>query len=385
MFLRNYDLLLSIYKMANVCLSILNKNACKVIYINYITSYYFYGTEFWSTPTYICLYVCVSVVLRVCMCVFEFTPVSSFPPPCEPWIHESSIVFSLLHLLRSSASSAQEIHGSRLESWSHNDPPPSAHLPSAVPPAAASPPSRAVAVAAGVAVHSDGNSIGGPWNGYCCCCCCWGDTTVCALDSHEIPPVSWWLHFPRTAKMTLILESSDICTWSRAANWSRTNVRMSYMSWVYNAIEHRRENPFNELFFSLLELGEQLSELTLARAINVLTEYITELAAVHREFSFNFSIQKTKAPLSDATSQAPRPSLPAQARPPTHSAFMLSHILTVLWGGIVFVSFIFVYNVHTHTHTGTHTRVCVHMSSWTWVCVRVNLRIYIYVSASVWN
>lgn len=56
--------------LSYVCLSILNKNACKVIYINYITSYYFYGTEFWSTRTYTCVYVCVSVVLRVCMCVF---------------------------------------------------------------------------------------------------------------------------------------------------------------------------------------------------------------------------------------------------------------------------------------------------------------------------
>lgn len=55
--------------LSYVCLSILNKNACKVIYINYITSYYFYGTEFWSTHTHICVHVCVSVVLRVCMCV----------------------------------------------------------------------------------------------------------------------------------------------------------------------------------------------------------------------------------------------------------------------------------------------------------------------------
>lgn len=154
------------------------------------------------------------------------------------------------------------------------------------------------------------------------------------------------------------------------------------MSWIYNAIEHRRENPFNELF-GLFELGEQLSELTLTRAINVLTEYITELAAVHREFSFNFSIQKTKAPLRRDQSSPPSHLPPAQARPPTHSAFMLSHILTVLWGGIVFVSFIFVYNVHTHTHSHTHTCLCAYVFLNVSVCVCVNLRIYIYVSASV--
>lgn len=156
------------------------------------------------------------------------------------------------------------------------------------------------------------------------------------------------------------------------------------MSWIYNAIEHRRENPFNELF-GLFELDEQLSELTLTRAINVLTEYITELAAVHREFSFNFSIQKTKAPLRRDQSSPPSHLPPAQARPPTHSAFMLSHILTVLWGGIVFVSFIFVYNVHTHTHSHTHTCLCAYVFLNVCVCVCVNLRIYIYVSASVWN
>lgn len=154
------------------------------------------------------------------------------------------------------------------------------------------------------------------------------------------------------------------------------------MSWIYNAIEHRRENPFNELF-GLFELDEQLSELTLTRAINVLTEYITELAAVHREFSFNFSIQKTKAPLRRDQSSPPSHLPPAQARPPTHSAFMLSHILTVLWGGIVFVSFIFVYNVHTHTHSHTHTCLCAYVFLNVCVCVCVNLRIYIYVSASV--
>lgn len=142
------------------------------------------------------------------------------------------------------------------------------------------------------------------------------------------------------------------------------------MSWIYNAIEHRRENPFNELF-GLFELGEQLSELTLTRAINVLTEYITELAAVHREFSFNFSIQKTKAPLRRDQSSPPSHLPPAQTRPPTHSAFMLSHILTVLWGGIVFVSFIFVYNVHTHTHSHTHTCLCAYVFLNVCVCVCV--------------
>lgn len=153
------------------------------------------------------------------------------------------------------------------------------------------------------------------------------------------------------------------------------------MSWIYNAIEHRREDPFNELF-GLFELGEQLSELTLTRAINVLTEYITELAAVHREFSFNFSIQKTKAPLRRHQSSPPSHlPPPAQARPPTHSAFMLSHILTVLWGGIVFVSFIFVYNVHTHTHSHTHVfvRICLPER----VCVCVCEFTYLYLCLGV--
>lgn len=135
------------------------------------------------------------------------------------------------------------------------------------------------------------------------------------------------------------------------------------MSWVYNAIEHRRENPFNELFFSLFELGEQLSELTLARAINVLTEYITELAAVHREFSFNFSIQKTKAPLR--RDQSSPPSLPAGTGPTpnTLSIYALAHTHRPLGRNRICIFYICVQCTHSHTHWQTHTRVCVHMSS----------------------
>lgn len=133
------------------------------------------------------------------------------------------------------------------------------------------------------------------------------------------------------------------------------------MSWIYNGIEHRRENPFNELF-GLFELGEQLSELTLTRAINVLTEYITELAAVHREFSFNFSIQKTKAPLRRDHSSPPLPPPSGTGPTPnTLSIYALAHTHRPLGRNRICIFYICVQC--THSHTATHTRVCAHMSS----------------------
>lgn len=101
------------------------------------------------------------------------------------------------------------------------------------------------------------------------------------------------------------------------------------------------------------ELGEQLSELTLARAINVLTEYITELAAVHREFSFNFSIQKTKAP-------SPTRPLRPPAGPNTLSIYALAHTHRPLGRNRICIFYICVQYTQLHTHT--HTRVCAHMS-----------------------
>lgn len=155
------------------------------------------------------------------------------------------------------------------------------------------------------------------------------------------------------------------------------------MSWIYNAIEHRTENPFNELF-GLFELGEQLSELTLTRAINVLTEYITELAAVHREFSFNFSIQKTKAPLRrDQSSPRLPPPSGTGPTPNTLSIYALAHTHRPLGRNRICIFYICVQCTHSHTQPHTHVSVRICLPERVCVCVCVNLRIYIYVSASV--
>lgn len=48
-----------------------DKNACKVIYINYVTNYYFYGTELWSTRMYVCVCMCLVFSVYLNLCLFQ--------------------------------------------------------------------------------------------------------------------------------------------------------------------------------------------------------------------------------------------------------------------------------------------------------------------------
>lgn len=210
------------------------------------------------------------------------------------------------------------------------------------------------------------------------------DTAVCVRDNHEIRPGSWRLHFLRTARMTLIQVSSDKCTWSQSVIIRRSS---------YSPFNHSDRILICISLIANLCMVSAWSPGSCLRTdsyetYNRTDVYITELAAVHWEFSFNFSIQKTKGP---------------------HSSFMLSHIRVCLYVYMVCLS-VRLYTclhmctrIHTHIHMYVYTppsavyRICIFLYLYTLLthtyihtcrrgnceCMYVDLSLYLIVSVSL--